>query len=216
MAQKLDVIIFGASEFTGKYAVVEGVKVLKDLSWGVAGRNKEKLENVLKEAGEKTKTDLSTTPINIADINDENSLKAMAERCKVLVNCCGPYRFYGEVAVKTCINAGTHHVDVSGEPQYMEQMQLKYNDLAKEKGVYVVSACGFDSIPADLGTVFVENHFDGVVNSVETYLESWQEGGDKGGAAIHYETWELTMACSCIPESLQSNVASLRRSLIAS
>lgn len=46
MAQKLDVIIFGASEFTGKYAVVEGVKVLKDLSWGVAGRNKEKLENV--------------------------------------------------------------------------------------------------------------------------------------------------------------------------
>lgn len=66
----------------------------------------------------------------------------------------------------------------------------------KKKGVYVVSACGFDSIPADLGTVFVENHFDGVVNSVETYLESWQEGGDKGGAAIHYETWELTMACS--------------------
>lgn len=37
--------------------------------------------------------------------------------CKVVVNCCGPYRFYGEAVVKACINSGTHHVDVSGEPQ---------------------------------------------------------------------------------------------------
>lgn len=41
----------------------------------------------------------------------------MAEKCKIVVNCCGPYRFYGEPVVKACIAAGTHHVDVSGEPQ---------------------------------------------------------------------------------------------------
>lgn len=106
------------------------------------------------------------------------------------MNTCGPYRFYGEAVVKACITAGTHHVDVSGEPQYMERMQLEYNDLAREKGVYVISACGFDSIPADLGTVFLENHFDGEVNSIETYLASWVEGGARGGAGVHYGTWE--------------------------
>lgn len=74
------------------------------------------------------------------------------------------------------MNAGTHHVDVSGEPQYMEQMQLKYNDEANEKGVYIVSACGFDSIPADMGLQFFEKHFDGDVHSVETYLKTWTEG----------------------------------------
>ena len=54
----------------------------------------------------------------------------------------------------------------------MEKMQLKYHKEAMDKGVYVVSACGFDSIPADLGVIFLEKEFKGQVNSVETYLES--------------------------------------------
>lgn len=62
----------------------------------------------------------------------------------------------------------------------MERMQLEYNDLAREKGVYIVSACGFDSIPADMGMVFLENHFDGEVHSVETYLKSWPVGPVSG------------------------------------
>lgn len=188
---RLDVIIFGASGFTGKYTVFEAISVLKDLRWGIAGRSRQKLENVLQTMGEKASQDLSHIPIILADIDDEKSLAAMARQCQVLVNCCGPYRFYGEPVVKACIEAKTHHVDVSGEPQYMETMQLKYNTLAEENQVYVISACGFDSIPADMGVVFVEKNFDGVVNSVETYLESYTKGSaSRGGAAIHYGTWE--------------------------
>ncbi|XP_055325410.1 saccharopine dehydrogenase-like oxidoreductase [Sitodiplosis mosellana] len=186
---RLDVVIFGASGFTGKYTVYEGVKLLENLSWGVAGRDEEKLKRTLKEVGDKVEKDLSAIPIIIADVKDENSLQKMAERAKIIVNCCGPYRFYGEPVVKACINAGTHHVDVSGEPQFMERMQLEYNDLAREKGVYIVSACGFDSIPADMGMMFLEKHFDGEVHSVETYLKSWAVG-PTSGAGIHYGTWE--------------------------
>lgn len=185
----LDVIIFGATGFTGKYTIYEGIKLLDGLKWGVAGRSKEKLAQVLKEIGAKAEKDLSETPTVIADVKDSDSLKKMAEQCRVVVNCCGPYRFYGEPVVKACIEAGTHHVDVSGEPQYMERMQLQYNEQAKEKGVYVVSACGFDSIPADLGTVFLEKEFDGTVNPVETFLETKSNRPD-GGAVIHYGTWE--------------------------
>jgi len=190
MAEKLDVIIFGATGFTGKYTVFEAVSVLDNLRWGIAGRNKSKLEGVLQEMGAKANRNLSNIPIVIADVSDEASLSEMAKKCRVLVNCCGPYRFYGEPVVKACIEAGTHHVDVSGEPQYMESMQLKYNKLAAEKGVYVVSACGFDSIPSDMGVVFIEKNFDGVVNSVETYLQSKVKGKRGPGAGIHYGTWE--------------------------
>lgn len=49
-------------------------------------------------------------------------------------------------------------------------MQLEYHQLARDKKVYVVGACGFDSIPADMGTVFLENKFGGQINSMETYL----------------------------------------------
>ena len=50
-------------------------------------------------------------------------------------------------------------------------MQLDYHSSAQKNNVYVVGACGFDSIPADMGTVFLEQKFDGQVNSVETYLD---------------------------------------------
>jgi len=53
---RLDVIIFGATGFTGKIAVYEVVKLAKEksITWGIAGRNRNKLENVLKEVEEKT------------------------------------------------------------------------------------------------------------------------------------------------------------------
>ncbi|XP_037730814.1 saccharopine dehydrogenase-like oxidoreductase [Drosophila subpulchrella] len=191
-AKKLDAIIFGASGFTGKYTVFEAVSVLKGLQWGIAGRNQEKLQSVLKEMGAKSKTDLTQTPIVIADVDNEASLLEMAKRCRIVINTAGPYRFFGEKVVKACIEAGTHHVDVSGEPQYMETMQLRYHDLAKERGVYVISACGFDSIPADMGVTFVEKNFDGVVNSVENFVHMGVKGGTKGtgSAALNTGTWE--------------------------
>lgn len=71
-------------------------------------------------------------------------------------------------------------MDVSGEPYFMERMQLEYDELAREKGVYIVSACGFDSIPADLGVMFLEKKFEGEVHSVETYLKGYSDEPTSG------------------------------------
>lgn len=103
-------------------------------------------------------------PTIIANVRDEKSLVAMTSRAKLILNCCGPYRFLGEQVVKACIETGTHHIDVSGEPQYMERMQLEYNKPAKDKGIYIVSACGYDSIPTDMGVVFAQKKFEGNKN----------------------------------------------------
>lgn len=188
MAEKrLDLIIFGATGFTGKYTVKEAHRLCKShqFTWGISGRNQERLEAVLKEFA----PDADNVPVIIADVKDEESLKKMAEKAKVVVNCCGPYRFFGEPVVKACIAAKTHHVDVSGEPQYMEKIQLEYNEPAKKAGVYIISACGFDSIPCDLGIIFTQKKFEGEVNSIETYFSTWSNH-DLGGAALHYGTWE--------------------------
>jgi len=188
-SRELDVIIFGATGFTGKYTIFEGVKILESYKWGIAGRNRSKLESVLKEIGEKLDKDLSSTPIVLADVDDPASLRKMAEKCKVVINCTGPYRLWGEPVVKACIEAGTHQVDVTGEPQYMERMVLEYNEKAKEKGSYIVNACGFDSVPVDLGVVFLERHFEGTVNSVEQYLTTNADEIKRDGAVLHYGTW---------------------------
>lgn len=64
--------------------------------------------------------ELLDVPVILADVKDEESLTKMTEQAKVIVDCCGPYRFYGEPVVKACIATRTHYVDISGEPQVIQ------------------------------------------------------------------------------------------------
>ncbi|EDW10260.1 saccharopine dehydrogenase-like oxidoreductase [Drosophila mojavensis] len=190
---RLDVVIFGASGFTGKHTVYEAISVLEGLRWGIAGRNREKLEEVLDEMGIKAGQDLSQIPIIIADVSDDNSVLRMAMSARIVVNTVGPFRLYGEAVIRGCLAGGAHLVDVSGEPQYIESMQLKYHDFAKLCDIYVISACGCNSIPADMGVVFAEQHFDGTINSVETFfvhgLRGCKGNTNAGRAGLNYGTW---------------------------
>ncbi|XP_061393622.1 saccharopine dehydrogenase-like oxidoreductase [Musca vetustissima] len=167
--EKLDAIIFGATGFTGQIVVEDAIEIFKDLKWGIAGRNEKKLKELLEKIGKRTNTDLSQIPVVVADVGDEKSIENMAKNCKIVLNCCGPYHLYGEIVVKACVEAGTHHVDLSGEPQYISAMQLKYHELAQSSGSYVISNCAFESIPAELGVLYAEENFPGIVNSVELY-----------------------------------------------
>ncbi|KAF2885496.1 hypothetical protein ILUMI_20646 [Ignelater luminosus] len=192
-SRNLDIILFGASGYTGKYCIKEIHRLTKVngrfLTWGVAGRSETKLRAVLSECQKQIGDDLSEIPVIIANIEDSHSLRQMTAQSRIIINCCGPYRFYGEPLIKACIETGTHQVDVAGEPQYMENIQLKYHKVAQERGIYIVSSCGFDSIPADLGVVFMQKNFKGILNSIETYLHMTSEGV-KTGPHFNYATWE--------------------------
>lgn len=172
--ERYDFVVFGASGFTGQFVVDECARVIDEqggnLTMAIAGRSMEKLQKVLTESSKRTGKDLEDTPILIADVGDADSLAVMCSKSKVLLNCVGPYRFYGEQVVKACIENGAHHLDISGEPQYLERMQLLYSGKAREAGVYIVGACGFDSVPSDMGVVYTTNTFKGDLNSVEFYI----------------------------------------------
>uniref|UniRef100_A0A1B6G4X9 Saccharopine dehydrogenase NADP binding domain-containing protein n=1 Tax=Cuerna arida TaxID=1464854 RepID=A0A1B6G4X9_9HEMI len=193
MEQKLDIVVFGATGFTGKFVVQELNKYAtknKGISWGIAGRSETKLKQLLVDLEiVKEGSDSESVPIIIANVEDESSLLKMTNRARLIINCCGPYRFFGESVVKACIQTKTHHVDISGEPQYMEKIQLDYNKAAQEHEIYIISACGFDSIPADMGVIYLSQKFNGTLNAVESYLDSTVKGRIDG-AVIHYATWE--------------------------
>ena len=59
----------------------------------------------------------------------------------------------------------------AGEPQFLERMQLKYDQAAQEGGVHVVGACGYDSVPAELGLVHLASHFPGTVVCCDVLAE---------------------------------------------
>lgn len=185
-----DLVVFGATGFTGQFVVDEVARVTEEdggLKWAIAGRTMAKLQKVLEEASQRTGKNLEEIPIMIADVQNYQSLVEMSKQTKVVLNCVGPYRFYGEDVVKACIEGGANHVDISGEPQFLEKMQLMYNAKARESSLYIVGACGFDSIPADLGILYTRKNFKGDLNSVEGYL-NLTHGSD--GIAGNFGTFE--------------------------
>jgi hypothetical protein len=94
------------------------------------------------------------------------------------------------MVVRACVEAGTHYVDVTGEPEFMERMVLKYDDEAKAKGVVIVSACGFDSIPADIGYVQTLKLFDDakvLATNVQSFLQILS---GPSGVAGNFATYE--------------------------
>jgi short subunit dehydrogenase-like uncharacterized protein len=143
--------------------------------WAICGRDQAKLSNVLSERVPKDV--LSSPEIILADVNDIESLILAFRRAKVVIkykirpsnviitylniyfSCVGPYRYYGEAVVQACISSHADYVDITGEPEFVEKMFAKYDEAAKEKQVAIVNCCGFDSIPADLGNLFIKKQF---------------------------------------------------------
>ncbi|CAB1455350.1 unnamed protein product [Pleuronectes platessa] len=189
------IIVFGATGFTGRFVVEEVARCAAErtgggsLKWAVAGRSRQRLEEVLERAAERlsmpeVRTD---TEIIVADVSDEESMAAMCKQGVVVLNCVGPYRFYGEPVVKACVENGAHYVDICGEPQFLERMQLEYHTKASDKGVYVIGSCGFDSIPADLGILYTHRQFKGTLTAVESFLK-FSSGTE--GMCGHDTTWQ--------------------------
>jgi len=114
---------------------------------------------------------LEDVAILISDVEDTESLAEMAKRSKVVLNCVGPFRMYGEAVVKACIENGAHYVDISGEEYFLEKTQLDYHSKAKENKTYVIGACGFDSIPCEMGIQYLQQNFQGDLVSVESYVK---------------------------------------------
>uniref|UniRef100_W8BMR7 Saccharopine dehydrogenase-like oxidoreductase n=1 Tax=Ceratitis capitata TaxID=7213 RepID=W8BMR7_CERCA len=187
--KRLDIIIFGATGCAGRFTVMEAVRVLRSFSWGIAGRNKQKMNELLQDVGFRSRKNLSKTPIITANLRHKRSLYSLAKKCKVLVNCAGPYETYGENVVKACILAKTHYVDFCTESHFMDIIHYKFDELAKKKGVYIVMGCGLQSMPAEVGINYIKNNFNGTINSIDAYVEFWTSNPWLLGPIANSNVW---------------------------
>jgi len=154
-AREFDVIIYGATGFTG-HLVVEYLQAeygSADLKWAMAGRSADKLAAVRDEMGISKDVVLIT-----ANSDNANSLEAMCARSRAVITTVGPYQLYGEPLVAAAVQAGTDYVDLCGEPAWMHDIIERYGDKAKASGARIVLSCGFDSIPFDMGVYFLQQH----------------------------------------------------------
>jgi short subunit dehydrogenase-like uncharacterized protein len=179
-SREYDIVVFGATGFTGALTA-EYLAAHADpgTRWALAGRNRSKLERVRSRLG----SDRAELPLLQADVNDPASLKSLAQSTRVVISTVGPYIRYGEGLVAACAAAGTDYVDLTGEPEFVDLMWLRYDEQAQGTGARLVHSCGFDSIPYDLGALFTVNQLP---QDVPIRLEGFvRVGGTISGGTYH-------------------------------
>jgi short subunit dehydrogenase-like uncharacterized protein len=204
MATDYDVIVYGATGYTGRL-VAEYIATAypTGVRWAMAGRSLTKLEEVRAEMGI-----AADVPLLVANADDPASLRAMCERTTVVISTVGPYQLYGSDLVAACAATGTAYVDLCGEPGWMRQMIDAHEAEAKRTGARIVFSCGFDSIPFDLGVLTLQEEaqkrFGHPVPRVKCRVRT-MKGTFSGGTAA---SLKATLAAAARNPSLVALLAS--------
>ena len=172
MDKDLDIVVYGATGFTGKLCVKYLTENAKDLRWAIAGRNSTKLSQVAIRF-------LPKTEILVADGDDEKALDAITGRAKVIISTAGPFHRYSSKLVASCVKNSTHYVDITGETFWIKELIDKHHSEAVSKGVRIIPSCGYDSLPSDLGVFFSSKQLRKPIKRIESYHTG--QGGASGG-----------------------------------
>ena len=174
--KKFDIIIWGASSFTGKLVTeyIFNKYGSSKIKWAIAGRNLDKLERIRSEVADKN------IPIFIADSFDEDSLSKFVKKTNVVCSTVGPYSLYGTKLVKLCVENNTNYCDITGEAHWIRTIIDSFHEKAKSKKIKIVNSCGFDSIPSDMGVYFIQNEIKKVYKNYARSIKM-RVAGIRGG-----------------------------------
>lgn len=176
-----DVVVFGATGFTGTLVLEYLAQHARGARWAIAGRSVPKLAALRERA--RALSGGSAPEILEADVGDPASLLRMASSTRVVLTTVGPYSSYGDPVVAACVEGGADYVDITGEPGFVADMIARHGASATARGVRLVPCCGFDSIPHDLGTQYtVEQLPTGEALTVRGYFAA---SGMFSGGTFH-------------------------------
>ncbi|KAH9386969.1 uncharacterized protein NEMAJ01_1865 [Nematocida major] len=191
--ERKDVLICGVNGFTAQKLLEYIVEKRPEMTLGVTCRSEEKLSRVFEEVSVKSRNAKALSRVE-KHITGVDSIKALARICEgysVIINCIGPFAKTGLSVIEATIQARSNYIDCSGEPGFIQDSIDLFQEKAQEAGSIVVHACGFDSLPIDIGIVHTVQEAErngGIVDSAESYMHL-------KGARINLGTFK-TIICS--------------------
>ena len=198
---KYNIGVYGATGFTGERIVLYLAKLqCTDQYSGpilIGGRSESRLtaviDHVISQLGRYNISKIKIDAIGGISVDKSAALDQFTSQCNICISAAGPYRFLGPPVVQSCINTKTNYIDVTGEPEFIEKMIVTYDDQARDANISVVHACGFDSIPSDMGSIYTQQQFkqqygdNAVVSHIDT---SFTVKTGNAGMAANTGTWE--------------------------
>ncbi len=194
-SRPFDLIVFGATGFTGRLVAEYLLQAYGAGGspgaprWALAGRNPDKLAAVRRTIGAP-----DSLPLVTADASDPAAMARLVQQARAVITTVGPYQLHGQALVTACAEAGTDYVDLCGEPAWMAQMIPLLQGPAAASGARIVFSCGFDSIPFDLGVMFLQyeaqRRYSAPLARVQGRVRSMRGGMSGGTVASALATFE--------------------------
>ncbi|KAJ2802702.1 hypothetical protein H4R20_003178 [Coemansia guatemalensis] len=188
VSRKYDILVWGASSFTGMRLVEYlALNSPKGTRIAIGGRNKDKIKDIRSRLATKipdAAINVSEMDILIGDSLNSEQMHAIAAQTRVVASTVGPFAIYGEQLVRACVEEKTDYCDITAEMPWVRQMHSELNDRAVRGDVHIVPLCGFDCIPADLGCYmlaqYARNEFNEPLLHVKGSITGIR-GGISGG-----------------------------------
>jgi short subunit dehydrogenase-like uncharacterized protein len=172
MQREFDLVVYGASGFTGRQAADYLVRHAPDgVRWAIAGRDAKKLEKLG-----------IPRPVIVADGKDDERLGALAARACVVLNMAGPFSVHGDGLVDACIAQGTDYIDISGDVARIQRLIESRHPRARDADVRVVNFCGVSSLPVDVGAWLLNERLGGRLVAAKAAVEI--AGGALNGGTV--------------------------------
>ena len=135
-----DILLFGATGYTGR--LTARALARRGADFAIAGRNRSKLEQLAAETDD--------PEIRVAAVGDVDALVDALDGVKTMITCVGPFVKLGDTAVEAALAAGCHYIDSTGEGQFIRRLITEHDGRAREAGIAMAPALGFDEVPADV------------------------------------------------------------------
>jgi len=172
MNREYQIILYGATGFTGRLCAEYLKNNYPEIKWAIAGRDRQKLEAL------KNSLDLKCE-IFLASGEDKESIDKFVSKTKVVLSTAGPFARYSNLVVKSCIENRTHYTDITGENHWVKDLIDEYHEKASEEGTRIIPSCGYDSIPSDMGVFYSVHQMGKPVKKITVYHSG--QGGVSGG-----------------------------------
>ncbi len=154
LTRELDLVLYGATGFVGALTARHLAGRAGAARIGLAGRSRARLQALKDDLGPEAR-DWEVIEV---DARDAAGLRALAARTAVIATTVGPYAVHGKEVALACAREGTHYADLTGEVLFVRWSVDELSDLAAATGARIVHACGYDSVPSDLGVMMLARH----------------------------------------------------------
>jgi short subunit dehydrogenase-like uncharacterized protein len=200
---RYDVVVWGATGVAGRLVAeyLAGQYAPTELSLAVGGRDRSRLQSVAENLADGNDA-RDSIPVVVGDATDPESLRAIARDTRVVCTTVGPYTTYGTPLVEACIECGTEYCDLTGEVNWVREIVDDYHETAVDADVRIVHSCGFDSVPADIGTALVQSYAretqGAPCDTVRIYVDDTKGGVSGGTLASFGELFEAAAEDSSV------------------